>query len=442
MQLFEKLNAKSTVLILAYAPAGLGHLRVTNALYHGLPPDINPILMGAEDTSITTIHRITSVNKPLKKLMEWVQHGYQEIGFTYIYRNYLRSNSDPLYRQIQALLKQRLEVPKTIIFVASHFGLAHQLAAIKEKLARSTKTKIILAVIVTDDSPQCIWAVPNADIIFTPSFTTAKKLLIYSQKNHWQNSNYCVIPYPISPQLNPISTQIFNDRLQQLQLDSNQPIEITVPISGAATGTNYCLKIMELLHQKSNRFKFHVVVKNDPQTREFINLIEPKNYIKIYTSSHNRKVVEFYESIYLNNSILFEITKPSEQAFKAMFNPNQIGGSILLFSKPVGRQEWDNLDFLTRHFLIPDSEEKNNLENSFAANSTNIPDNAKYWRGIRLSEDLNISAEYILWGIKSGLFIKMLNYERYNYSSQCNSEISSGGVLKIWGKILNLVPQN
>jgi hypothetical protein len=230
MDHFEKLASGSTLLILSYAPAGLGHLRVTNALYRGLPPQVTPVLLGADDTSITAIHRLTSISKPLKKLMEWSQNGWPQDIFTYFYGYYLRINSKPLYRQISALLKQRVEVPKTIIFVATHFGLAHQLAAIKETLAKQTKTQIILAVVVTDDSPQYIWCVPGADITFVPSYTTKNLLLGYSRKNHWKSMNFCVTPYPISPRLAAKSDTVFENRHIQIRENSESKIHIAVPI--------------------------------------------------------------------------------------------------------------------------------------------------------------------------------------------------------------------
>lgn len=56
----KALTNPSMLLIFTYAPAGFGHLRVTNALYHGLPSGANPVLLGAQDYSINYVHRIAS----------------------------------------------------------------------------------------------------------------------------------------------------------------------------------------------------------------------------------------------------------------------------------------------------------------------------------------------------------------------------------------------
>jgi hypothetical protein len=37
------------------------------------------------------------------------------------------------------------------VIVCTHFGLAHQLAVVKEELVQTLGVKVILAVIVTDD---------------------------------------------------------------------------------------------------------------------------------------------------------------------------------------------------------------------------------------------------------------------------------------------------
>lgn len=59
----EPLKDKSLLIIFAYAPAGLGHLRVTDALYQGLPKDINtPLILGSQDETITYLHRLMSLN--------------------------------------------------------------------------------------------------------------------------------------------------------------------------------------------------------------------------------------------------------------------------------------------------------------------------------------------------------------------------------------------
>jgi hypothetical protein len=57
-----QLTDRKLLLVLAYSPAGLGHLRVTDALYHGLPETVNPVVLGSQDRSIQSMQRLTSVN--------------------------------------------------------------------------------------------------------------------------------------------------------------------------------------------------------------------------------------------------------------------------------------------------------------------------------------------------------------------------------------------
>ena len=170
------LKNKETVIILAYAPAGLGHLRVTDALYHGLPKTANPLLLGSQDKSITRIHRILSIHPIFRFFFELGQSGIPQYIVTYVYRNYLWLLTKLIYQQLTTILDQRIEETKTVLIIATHFGLAHQIAAIKDKLAKERKVKIVLAVQVTDDSPQYMWYIPGADLTFVPSEYTRREL--------------------------------------------------------------------------------------------------------------------------------------------------------------------------------------------------------------------------------------------------------------------------
>ncbi|MDP4011012.1 MAG: hypothetical protein Q8P72_02170, partial [Candidatus Roizmanbacteria bacterium] len=85
---FFSLSKKSFLLVFAYAPAGLGHLRVTDALYRGLPPEVSPILLGSQDTTITAMHRMMSVHTITRAFFEWVEQGSAEEFTTPLYRWY------------------------------------------------------------------------------------------------------------------------------------------------------------------------------------------------------------------------------------------------------------------------------------------------------------------------------------------------------------------
>src|SRR3990167_5748576 len=178
----HSLDSASTLIIFAYAPTGFGHLRVTDALFRGLPDNISPLLVGAHDKTLSYLYRIVSVNPLTRMIFEWFEHGALERITTPIYRWYLRSHTQILYRQLTTILDQRLTAPQTVLIIATHFGLAHQIAALKEKLMQERKIKIVLAVQITDDIPHRIWYIPGADIIFVPSDKTKKKLEEYGRR--------------------------------------------------------------------------------------------------------------------------------------------------------------------------------------------------------------------------------------------------------------------
>ena len=131
------LEKSTVVVIFASAPTGLGHLRVTNTLYAGLTPKATTVLLGSHDRSLQTIHKFISIHPIAREFMEWIQRGNPQKVFTRLYRWYLRNHKFNLYRlyiQMETILEQRISLPEEVIVVATHFGLAHQLAAIKQKL--------------------------------------------------------------------------------------------------------------------------------------------------------------------------------------------------------------------------------------------------------------------------------------------------------------------
>ncbi len=220
------LAQKSLLIIFTYAPAGLGHLRVTDAIYHGLPEQTHPILLRSQDTSIGYLHHLTSVHPVTRAILEWLQSGKPEDLFTRGYRRFLRSRTKSLSAQIGTLLDERMANPDTILVVATHFGLAHQLAAVKTELGRARQIRIVLVLQVTDDSPQHIWYVPGADLTVVPSERTKAALMDYGKTAGLPPVRFAVLPYPISPLLTGVLTdQEYEQRCQQLLADGNADIE-------------------------------------------------------------------------------------------------------------------------------------------------------------------------------------------------------------------------
>jgi hypothetical protein len=130
-RLIDAIEKQEVMLMFTYAPAGLGHLRVTDALYDGLPKNTNAVIMGSHDKRIAIWHRWLSITAPTRYLMERFQTGALERLTTLVYRGVLRRQTGLVYEQMLTLLDQTLEKPSVVLVIATHFGLAHQLAEIK-----------------------------------------------------------------------------------------------------------------------------------------------------------------------------------------------------------------------------------------------------------------------------------------------------------------------
>lgn len=395
------------LVISTYAPAGLGHLRVLDALMEVLPADFDSIVFSPSDETIESLHRIASQNILARKLMEWFQHGTPQTVFTKKYRNFLKNNVTDLFLEFTSLVKSQKTLPKTVIIVSTHFGLSHQLGVIKERLEKYLDIKIYLVVQVTDDSPQYIWYVDSADLIIVPSEKTAQKLQVYGKKEGLREVEFKVLPYPVIPSFsNSLSESKVSSRQDQYNPKSDETINIAIPISGAAVGMNFFIQLIENLRKLSNRFNFYIVCREAPFTKNFINKIKDKNYINVFISENYQEVVHMYNSVYQNNVISSEITKPSEQSFKALLDTKSIGGSFLFFAKPIGRQEYDNLNFLRRNNFL----------------SSNL-------RATILPEDPIHCAKFIHRTYQSGFLLKA--FKKFK-SAPDSSEIGDNGAVLFW----------
>ncbi|GIW69942.1 MAG: hypothetical protein KatS3mg101_0689 [Patescibacteria group bacterium] len=351
----QLLTDPGTIVVFTYAPVGLGHLRVTNALYEGLPKGVKTVLIGSSEKLTEATYKFVSTHVITRRIMEWFQSGWPQGVYTHLYRWQLRTTSSDMKAKIEEIFKQQIEIPKRMIIIATHFGFAHQIAAVKETLERKMGVKIYLMVQVTDDSPQYIWYVPGADVIYVPSKKTMLELRKYAMRACLQHVKFEVLPYPVSPILGEkLPTHHYESRKEQLSKAATVPINFCLPVSGAAVGMEFFHHLIPQLQSRYSRFNFHIICKEAPFTKKFLQDVRKFPNIHIHTSKHSREIVDMYDDVYKKNVIALEITKPSEQAFKALCDFDMVGGSLLLFAHPVGRQERDNLDFLRRHGLIFD----------------------------------------------------------------------------------------
>ncbi len=429
----EELRDRSLFIVFAYAKAGFGHLRVTDALRHGLPKGKIFFTLESQDQSVTALHRLTSVHPALRLLFEWTQQGFPEELFTRVYRFYLRATTQKLSRQIKEFFQKQMTHPKTILIICTHFGLAHQIGALKKRLIKEEKIDLRLIVQVTDDSPQKLWYVPEADLLFVPSEYTKKKLLAYAHSQNLRKVRCEVISYPISPLLEEkITDEEYREKLAQVDPHHDVPLNVMIPISGAAVGMEYLLKLVKLLHERSSRFRFHILVKKTLYTQFFIKKLEALPYVRLHAYVRDRKMVDEYEREYETEHIALEITKPSEQLFKALLNPNEKGGSILLFTRPVGRQEYDNLDFLLRHHLIPSTEE---LHAIWKQSKTR-------WRGFSLPNKPEEAAQLIHWALQERVLLSMMECKSCPEITGYNAkELRGDGVKEFWKRVLQYLQE-
>jgi hypothetical protein len=226
------------------------------------------------------------------------------------------------------------------------------------------------------------------------------------------------------------------ERATQLSPESDMSTKVLIPISGAAVGIDYLKDVISNLHLKNKRFKFGVISKTSPYTEGFITNLVGKEYIEVLVSNHDRQTVDNYEQLLKREIFSLEITKPSEQTFKALLTPKQRGGVILLFAPHVGRQEQDNINYLLRQNLIPSVTEQKKLF-EMALKNENIDgellQKAKNWRGVIIPPDAKSAAEFICWCLEKKVLKSMSNYK------QSEGHQSANGVEMFWKKVATLV---
>jgi hypothetical protein len=432
------LTSPDIVIVLAQALTGLGHLRVTHALYHGLPPGAHALMLSSQDTRINYMHKIMSINPALRRVMEYTQSGWAEDVFTAIARKYFRQKSKILEDQLQTILEQHITKPRTLLIVATHLNLGHQLAAIKDDFAKKNNVRVVLVVVVTDDSPQHLWAVGGADLIFVPSEYTKRQLELYHKMQHdMPAATYVIAPYMVSPRLGiELTDAQFKRRKQELDPSRLAGIHMAVPISGAAVQLTYFDKLLRELDRLSERFTYHIISQQSPATTAFLGRMIGKSHVKLHVSPSHREVVELYEQVFEREVMALEVTKPSEQSFKTLIHPRGRGGVVMLFSDPVGRQEWDNVRFLQRHSLLPVARDQKALWQAALQNIK--PDEslllrARNWRALRLPTHSRESARFIWWCQTHRIFSAMMHFSGY----QEHQELSSHGVGIFWKYVGN-----
>jgi hypothetical protein len=428
-----------TLIIFAHSPAGFGHLRVTLALQEGLEKQGAQLsaMLGTEDSLISSIHRATSVTRFGLALQEWFQHGFQQKVMTYCFRSLLQINARSVINDMETIVLARPEKPKHILVVATHFGPAHKIAKMRREIEERIGISLTLVVQVTDDSPLCIWYVPGADMTCVPSEYTKRELQYYAQSLGDTSYPITALPYPISPHFSKVvAHHLCAQKQLQVQPHSRHAIHVAIPISGAAVGLNFYRHIIIRLNHLNPRFVFHVIVRDVSYTKSFIKKLSQLHFVRMYTAPKSIDVVKLYEKVYKDELISLEITKPSEQAFKALEQSSQRGGSVLLFTFPVGRQEYDNISFLRSHDLIPGLDDTQKMHDSARSKIHLDPfrDKSTKWRGIPLPPGSHDAARFIEHILKEHILESMTPCK---ISPRIDSalEVRSDGVHLFWQQV-------
>lgn len=423
-------SLNDTLFIFTTTPAGLGHIRVMDAIEDGKPGLITSVSLGIFDIKSSKIHDLGSRVKLFTRVTEFYQtNPFAESLVTNLYTAYLKKHTQNIIKTFQETAQKYPNYKKWVV-ISTHFALAYSISAAKSQIEKTLGIKLYLCVIVTDDSPQRVWAVKGSDIIFTPSKYCKDELskLLPPEKQDILRST----PFPLVPRLSQkLTVEEFQFQVKQLDPTKNTPIQIEIPISGAAVQTDFFQKLIENLSQEG--YEFTVTGQESMLTKTFFENIKRLPRVQLSIGVDPWQTVKFYESIfYQPNRPSIELTKPSEQAFKALLNPRQRGGVILLLTPPIGRQEYDNLNFLVRHGLMPNQEEEKALFTQ--KDLSQWLEKAKNWRAIKLPND----------PLKASQFIKMLKSSGILYSMlSCvipdDPELKDNGVARIWEEIIKLI---
>ncbi len=425
-------------IIITTAPTGLGHIRVTNALLAALPEEKAASVIGIQDEAISFTYHLISTNYYLRKILEFTQtNTLAEKIVTPLLTIMQTQKLNETARQIQEIIK--INNPSRLIIVSTH-------AFIAQKIARIIQNNLLPipafhAVVVTDDSPQRFWMV-ESDCIFVPSINTKVRLEKLFAQDKKPVPPLIVAPYPINPKYcQKLASPVLYNKIEQLTPDNPQQARVCIPVSGAAVQLDFYKDLINSLtcpdtENEYCEFKFSVVTREGNYTRPFINYFRNNPKVTFHIGANDFQTVKLYDRLYEQlNPPSLEITKPSEQCFKVLTAPDTLGGPILLLTEPVGRQEYDNLEYLKRFNFLPDFKTQTRLNEKLCSENkitdcSDFPE-AHSWRALCLPATPDQAAQFIINALTSGIFMAMQKYKGYTKTE----ELSPNGARVIWDTI-------
>lgn len=418
-------SGKKPFIVITYSLAGLGHLRVARALAAALPPGHDFAVLPGSESILSRAHGVMSNNPVLRNLFEFLQKCGPEVVINGLLRSLVRATSRQAKDELISLVKKQAALPSELAIVCTHFMLAEQLTYQKSALSRALNIPVKIYLQVTDDTVQNIWYIPGVDRLVVPSPHVANHFKNYAATHHLPEIPISVCPYPVSPLL---TTTLTPDELsvRRAQYEGRGVLSLLAPLSGATVGLDYLAELAVSLQDQSVHFTF--VGQASPRLKSLERL--PVELLKAETAEG---AVTAYDTYYREHVVGAEITKPSEQAFKALIPTDRVGGSILLFARPVGLQEYENFRYLEHYHFIPTlpvHRELYDLAKTHTSLPAKFPSLAAPWRGLRLPTDPALAATFIAWARTSGLLSLM------GTEVPTAPELSSDGAKLFWQHIL------
>jgi len=256
-------------------------------------------------------------------------------------------------------------------------------------------------------------------------------------KNGGDIPQLVTVPYPISLRLGE-KLPADGVLLRQKQAGGTN-LNLMVPISGAAVQLDFFKDFIGSV--TADGVRVTVVSRESGFTKDFLEWCRRLERVDVVAHTEDIEVVKSYEKEYELRVMGAEVTKPSEQAFKALLTPIQRGGVPLLFTAPVGRQEKDNLAFLRRHRLIPSLDDQAKIE-AWCLTGNRLPledgllERAHHWRGVILPQEGMWAAIALQRLISGGILSAMVEFEGF---LEGHEEIRGDGVEVVWELIRDLV---
>ena len=331
-----------------------------------------------------------------------------------------------------------------VIFIYTHPDPAYIAGFYKHQLETKHGVKITNVLVMTDHfpaNPQFIWNLIDMDLIVAPDELTAK--LTEKQLEYWakimkprrldRNAHLpkvVVSGFPQEPLYQqPINPNIIN-RQEQLDPKYEGPINIAIPLGGASPQMSFLADTILSLKKLIPQIKpWTLFKKHTKQSDEiFVEKMHQAGATVETVQDNFQLVTRLCDNFNSDTLPALLIVKPGELSNLALFDPQQKGGVILLFTQPVGDQEVQNIHFLQSEsggcvmpndrknqqliqFLLKIADQSQ-LEISESEQLSFIRKSANNWRGLSLPKKPNDAAKFIFALRKFGILAVMSKYQK------------------------------